>query len=345
MTSKESLPLFCTLAAAVLIAELVMVALLHIPRAFSMAILLHVCICLVQSISVYYTASQGWERRMATLLLVMSALTGPYGAAICLLAALGAAWCGQSDVSSAEWIDRFLVAEEPITENDRMFERATQGLDDVSVQGAVEPFQDVLTGGTVLQKQMAIAKITRYFRPAFAPLLLQAAQDSNAAVRVQAATALARIERDFMAQYMRLEKSLRTVPDPQARLKLAKLCDDYAHAGLLDDNSRQELRKKAIGIYEEWLATHKDAELQVRLARLYLRQGQPEKTSELLGKDIDAEKNTQPAAIFWYMEALFRLRNLGKLRQITTRYAKTLAQWEDYRLAETDSVLRAWHRG
>ena len=54
----------------------------------------------------------------------------------------------------------------------------------------------------MLQKQMAIAKITQYFQPRFAPLLLQAVQDSNAAVRVQAATGLAKIEHDFMSQYL-----------------------------------------------------------------------------------------------------------------------------------------------
>ena len=76
----------------------------------------------------------------------------------------------------------------------------------------VEPFNDILSGGSVVQKQLALAKIARYFRPNLAPLLLQAIHDPDAAVRVQAATAMARIERDFMKRRMDLEKKLAGQP-------------------------------------------------------------------------------------------------------------------------------------
>jgi hypothetical protein len=189
---------------------------------------------------------------------------------------------------------------------------------------------------------MAIAKIARYFRPAFAPLLLQAARDKNAAVRVQAATALAKIERDFMARYIRLENELRDLPDHNpAKLELAELYDDYAHANLLDDNNRQSLRFKAIGIYEACLALSDDPDWRLRLARLYLRENRPEKTCEWLQPLVDQPEPPR-GAMFWYMEALFKLKKFDELRQLAGRQAPIIRISSDPSLGELENLPGVW---
>jgi polysaccharide biosynthesis protein PelE len=349
MQGRKSLFLYCGLALAVMVAEFVAIALMHSPQSFAGGVILHLLILLVQGLGLYYGRRHWADHRLPLLLLVTTALTGPFGAGVCLLAGLGILCCPPGETLADQWLYESLAGESS-AESERLHDRLLLGHDELAAENAVEPFQDILTSGTVLQKQMAIAKITRYFRPPFAPLLLQASQDVNAAVRVQAATALARIERDFMAQYMRLEKSLKAPAakdDPDAiRLRLAQLCDDYAYAGLLDEASRQTLRARAIGIYEDWLIRNDDPQLRIKLARLHLRQGDAEKARQLLEQAVESQENTGPAALLWYMEALFRLKHLGKLRELAARYAKTMPQWKDYKfLSGLDNVLNAWNSG
>jgi len=262
------------------------------------------------------------DDRFGFMLMLMTVAAGPFGAGICFLAALVHERCAPSTLSPAEWIES-LFEREPDRESDRLHERIAFGLDNFDAVTSVEPFADILANGAILQKQMAIAKIARYFRPAFAPLLLQAARDTNAAVRVQAATALAKIERDFMARYIKLENTLKDLPDRDpAKLKLAELYDEYAHAGLLDEGNRNELRLKAIGIYEACLAKRDNTEWRCKLARLYLRQNQPEKTCEWL-EPVVKGKNPPRGAMLWYMEALFRLKKFSDLREISANYKPT----------------------
>ncbi|MGE3624058.1 MAG: hypothetical protein AB7H77_09355 [Bdellovibrionales bacterium] len=260
--------------------------------------------------------------RFSLYLLPLLIATGPFGAGIGLIAALIYTRQSPNATSPSEWIDNMFDHHET-RESDHLHERISFGLDDFESSTGVEPFRDILSGGGILQKQMAIAKIARYFRPAFAPLLLQAARDRNAAVRVQAATALAKIERDFMARYIRLENELRDLPDHDpAKLELAELYDDYAHADLLDDNNRQSLRIKSIHIYEACLAQHDDPAWRIKLARLYLRENMPEKSCEWLKPLVEAA-DPQLSAVLWYMEALFRLKRFGELRQLAAAHAPT----------------------
>jgi hypothetical protein len=232
--------------AAAVIAESAAVLSLDMPNGLIIAAGLHVSTLALAGLTAWRAHRRHGER-FSLFLVPLIAATGPFGAGIGLIAALVHLRCEPNAVTPAEWIDGLFERSQD-SESVRLHERITFGLDDFESGTSVEPFRDILSGGSVLQKQMAIAKIARYFRPAFAPFLLHAARDSNAAVRVQAATALAKIERDFMARYIKLENDLRDLPDHDpAKLKLAELYDDYAHADLLDDNNRKALsaRKSA----------------------------------------------------------------------------------------------------
>jgi hypothetical protein len=286
--------------------------------------------------------SQRRDGEQFSLFLVpLVAATGPFGAAIGLLAAIMHARSESEAISPSEWIDSLFERGED-RESDRLHERITFGLDDFEATGGVEPFSDILSGGAVLQKQMAIAKIARYFRPAFAPLLLQAARDPNAAVRVQAATALAKIERDFMARYIKLENDLRDLPDNDpSKLKLAELYDDYAHANLVDDANRQSLRQKSMAIYEACLAQQENADWRLKLGRLYLRDGKPEMTRACLKPVVEAAEPPR-GAMLWYMEALFQLKEFGDLRRLADRIAPGVRHSDNNSFGEFDSLPAVW---
>src|SRR5690349_12326341 len=73
-------------------------------------------------------------------------------------------------------------------------------------RSSVAPFLDVMVLGTVKQKQAVITMIADEFQPIFAPALREALSDPEPSIRVQAATASARIENQFLERLMALEE-------------------------------------------------------------------------------------------------------------------------------------------
>jgi polysaccharide biosynthesis protein PelE len=338
MYRNESLPLFFCLATGALVAESCAARALIIGH-WQEALALH---AMVITILVLWVCHRPSTHRFFLLLLLMTAVIGPLGTMICMVSAMVYASQGRKAAPPSEWINAILNQEEG-REGDRLHDRISMGLDNHAALSQVEPFQDILSSGTILQKQMVTLKIARYFRPQFAPLLLQAAQDSNAAVRVQAATALAKIEHNFMTQCMQIEKHLKQNPhDSIQSLRLARLYDEYAQAGVLDEITQSILCRKAIAIYEQELAKQGDSELEERLARLYLCQHNPEKTCSLLDKAVESGDIT-PMAVLCYIEALFCLKRLAQVRRTARRYAYALTKLSGYKvLKEVENVLGAW---
>jgi len=341
MPSQSSPALFFGVALASLMAEIgALLVLENLPTGTLLAVALHLA-TLTLIILWMLQAHIGQQDRFGLFLLPLTAAGGPFGAGIALLAAIVYSRNAAEAISPADWISG-LFARHQDRESERLHERIALGLDDFESSTSVEPFRDILSGGGVLQKQMAIAKIARYFRPVFAPLLLQAARDTNAAVRVQAATALAKIERDFMARYIRLENELRDLPDNDpAKLKLAELYDDYAHADLLDENNRQSLREKAIQIYEACLAQENNPDWRLKLARLYLRDGKPEKTCEWLRPMMEST-DVPRGAMLWYMEALYQLKKFDELRQLASFHVPIIRISNDAALGEIENLPGVW---
>lgn len=313
--------MFILVAAAVLLAESIALMLLMQPGHMVEACLLHVWVT-VLLLGWAYSRQAAQAHPLRVLLMVLTAATGPFGAAVALAAYVVRAYYAGRTPGPVQWIEDCLQ-EGQDTDAQQIYERIAFGLDSQAGKSAVEPFKDILSGGTVLQKQLAIARIVRYFRPPFTPLLLEAVQDDNAAVRVQAATALAKIEHDFMGKYLRMKAALKHSPASNpAWLTLAKLCDDYAQAGLLDEENRAYFAQAAIAIYEEQLARNEDPDIRQRLARLYLRLNHLAKTCELLASAVEA--GAEGTACADYMEALFRLKKLKQLRRVAARHAAGL---------------------
>lgn len=339
--TRDPLPFFCCMATAVMVTEFSAIGALSLPHGMAIAVLEHLLVVWLLLVWVYYSYGKR-DSRLALLLLVTTAATGPFGPGICLGIAITYT-LGRKGANTVpcQWINDFFFYEEDL-ESDRVHERVSFGLDDVS-GSHIEPFQDILEGGTVLQKQMAIAKITQHFHPRFAPHLLHALQDPNAAVRVQAATGLAKIEHDFMAEYLQNKQSSEHSggEDPTC-LRNAALCDNYAHAGIAGQEDCREYRRRAITLYEDYLKGTDDPECKQRLARLYLRQDQPEKAYQLLNDAVESG-DTSARDVLWYMEALFRLKKIRKLRQVAKNYAHLLSNFDGYKApGEARDVLAVW---
>jgi hypothetical protein len=319
LLKKGNLALFCSVAALCEVTEILVFLSLRMHKPFLTAALYFIILAW-QYGWLRYTDSY---KSFALLLLIATAVTGPFGCGICLLASIIYGNQAGIAVTPDEWIKSYFFYEEK-EETEKIHERIAFGLDNLKPPHDIEPLQDILETGTVLQKQMVVVKIMRYFCSHFAPFLLRAVQDDNVAVRVQAATAMAKIERDFMTQYIALENALQHAPDPyEIRLKLAHLYDDYAHVGLIDEGSRTYFREKAITAYEACFAERKTAELRHLISRLYVRHGQYERAETLLSPAV-ASETLSVTSVLWYMEALFHLKKFRELRDTAIHYASVL---------------------
>ncbi len=330
------------LAATACVAEMEVCMALMSPADLRSALLLHMVTAFILLLSVVYLKSGAYDFKFSLLLLLGTALLGPYGAALGFLSPLVYVMVRSPDRRPMEWLNAFFPSFR-ISENDRIQEKLVSGSEKPFPQHGIDPFQDVLLHGTILQKQLAIAKMTRYFCPQFAPLLLKAARNPEPAVRVQAATALANIERRFMEQRMRLENELKRVPEPKKQLELAHLYDDYAYTGLADKENRHAFRDQAIRIYKTYLESTNDPETSVRLARLYIREGRMQEAVDLL-HPYALSGSLGPQAASWYMEALFRQRRLKELRDFSASIAGQEKPFLPHHSHKLGEIMPLWDK-
>jgi polysaccharide biosynthesis protein PelE len=195
-----------------------------------------------------------------------------------------------------------------------------------AARSTVAPFADVIALGTVQEKQSVVTMVADAFRPAFAPALRSALNDSEPAIRVQAATASARIENRFLERSMALEERRAATPDDaDALLALARHHDEYADTGLLDTGRAQGERRQAL---EHHLSAERlrpgDPQVTEAIGRLLLRLGEFERAAAYLEREVERPE-ASAAALGCYLECLYRLRDLEGLRNAARRHRDRIA--------------------
>lgn len=194
-------------------------------------------------------------------------------------------------------------------------------------QADIASFQDLLTFGSVEERQATIAIIAQQFDPAFAPALRSAPADEHNVIRVQAATAIARLERQYFERGLTLMAALDMAPDdPDAVLALASHHDDQAFAGIFDAARATDSRTQAAELYERYLRLRPhDAEVLFKLARLFLRAGRAEDAEPRFRHLVDIG---HPTARVWLMESLFAQRRFGEVRLAAMSWSESAAlEW------------------
>ena len=183
-------------------------------------------------------------------------------------------------------------------------------------RSTVTPFLDVMALGTVQQKQAVIGMATEAFHPAFAPALRSALNDAEPAIRVQAATAFARIEGRFLNRSMMLQARRAERPDDAGViLELARHHEECAESGLLDDGRAKTELTDALACCERVDAMRPgDRVVAEAAARLLLRLGRPEEAMLRL-QPLATRSDASPAALTGYFACLFRHGHFGRLRQ------------------------------
>ncbi len=151
------------------------------------------------------------DLRLPFLLMVSTTTLGPLGPLGTMMSVGLAIWFARDPVSVEEWYAGIFPAEE--LEADLELDRVARTVQGAEAKGNITPFVEIMRFGNVRQKQALIALITKHYRPAFAPVLNQALQDPSNAVRVHAATAISKIEADFLDQSLKLQERARQSGD------------------------------------------------------------------------------------------------------------------------------------
>lgn len=284
----------------------------------------HALLCAALILWVRARARKGRDLRLAGLMLVTTPVLGPLGPLFTLLTTGLHALFRRYATGFQDWY-LSLFPESEIEPAQELYELIVSGRETAHL-AAGESFTDVMSVGTPQQKQAVIALVARHFRPAFTPALKAGLGDADPSVRVQAATATARVEHEFNGRWQTLDNAVRTNPDAVAtRAELARHLDNYAFCGLLDSNREAEIRDKALDGYRRCLdLAPDDDEIRHDLGRLLLRCGLAEEAALRLEPLID--RATDRRILFWYAESLFRLKRYADLRALPQRRADLLGE-------------------
>ncbi len=309
------------------------------------AVIMHVMALVAVMACAYWSRREGGDFRLWAFLALMVIVAGPAGALSGFLAGGFYAFQARASVAFAEWFAA-MFPEERARESGKLYERIVFGLDDMPEVRDVEPFRDVMRYGSFQQKQDVLVKISRYFRPEFAPVLLQALRDKDTAIRVQAAGAIADIEREYLQRTIELERQVAKHQNIEMMLKFAALCNEYAHSGILDAEREQQSREKAITNYRRCLRLRADdIATRCALGMLYLRNNESIRAAKELERCLDKKSAHFVPALQGYMEALFRMGDLAKLRAVAKRYHAEFSRLKSVEGEPLRSVLEAWRCG
>ncbi len=253
---------------------------------------------------------RGRDLRCLFLLLINVTFLGSLGACAVLLTLGMAARYAASARPFEEW-HRSLFPEEESASLSRLREQVEKGT-------SVAPLVDVLSFGSHPQKQLLIGLIGSHFRPGFSPLLKMALADSNNAIRVQAATAITRIESEFVARSLALTRELDKKGESASALwDLARHNDDYAFAGLLDPDREQQCREHALSLYRKLLEkAPADGRAWIAVGRILVRSRRYVEAVKWF--ETEPPSGVESDADIWKMESLFHTGRFDELRKMAS---------------------------
>lgn len=311
-----------------------------VPGAAYAAVAGHLGLTVLLSLWLLVRRRRGLDLRLPGLLAVTTLFLGPMGPAATLACAVLFAVFSHYAAGFQDWY-LSLFPESQVEPAQELYELIVSGREQAHL-AAAESFTDVMAVGTPSQKQAVIALVARHFRPAFTPALKLGLSDADPSVRVQAATATARVEHEFNERWLSLDKAVAGNPkDMGTRVALARHLDDYAFCGLLDTNREAEIRQKALDGYRACVAlAPDDDEVRHDFGRLLLRLGlvaQAQATLEPL-----VERAADRRLLVWYAESLFRLGRFADLRALCGRCVAVLGPDAD--LPDTlRDVMALWN--
>jgi hypothetical protein len=301
-------------------------------------VLIHLAISVVVSLIAYGQYKAGMDVQHLALLAIVSSVTGIFGAVGSLFGFLFTVIFRTRSHNFVEWYSLIFPKDLP-SEPQTIYDSIIEGLDENPSNYSVMPFADVMKLGSENQKRRALAKMTSRFSPRFAPAFKSALNDKNNTIRVQAATAIAKVEREFATKLNRIEQARAIMPnDPLLTLALAKFYDDYAFTGVLDQELEKLNRERAINAYKSYLQQDPNSqEAWIAVGRLLYRDHQWEPAAEWFRAALDRGWKMNHM-VLWYFECLFRLSQFRDLRRAILEYGRGITGQEELPRDVRDAV-------
>lgn len=292
-------------------------------------LLIHCLISGVVALIAYAQYRKGMDVQHLALLSIVSSVAGIFGAVGALLGFIFSVVFRGRSYHFNEWYGTIFPTDLP-SKPQTIYDSITEGLDENPSSYSVMPFADVMRLGSENQKRRALAKMTSRFNPRFAAAFKTALSDNNNTIRVQAATAIAKVEREFAAKLERIEMARAKQPnDAQLTLALAKFYDDYAFTGVLDAELEKLNRARAISSYKTYLQLDPNsAEAWVAIGRLLYRDQQWAEAADWFRAALDRGWKMN-AMVLWYFECLFRLGQFRDLRRAILEFGRGVTSQEE----------------
>ncbi len=298
-----------------------------------LAFVIHFAALSVTAVIAFVQRQAGGDVRYTMMLLAGSAFMGPFGALGSLLMVVLGLFYGPLSHNFRYWYDSIFPRDES-TLPEEIYQALLQGRDENPKEYSVISFLDIMTIGSESQKRHALSKMTSRFHPSFAPAFLKALTDKSNTVRVQAATAISKIENAFHERLLAIESLDDEHPDTAVIKKaLAEHYDGYAFTGILDPDRERENREKAHNAYLEYLALKPDdVEARLKVGRLLLRMGKTAEATDWFRKCIGEGYRSQ-AIQTWLMECLYSSGKYAELRRMAGELAPHMDKFRELRPA------------
>lgn len=297
------------------------------PRAAFWVVIAHVTLTALYGLWVLTVARREREWGFPAVVALLLTVTGPLAPVTALAVWPLYKWYEREAIPFEEWYASLFPEIRSSLAADQ-YQAIMRG--ERSGESAVASFIDVLRRGSTDKKIAVIALLSKNFRPDFAPVLKVALSDETSAIRVQAATAVAKIEDRFVKQVQKFERALERSPNDNAhKRQLAMLYDAYAFTGILDAARERANREKALDLWIEVFGsdpTNEEAWLAV--GRLLMRLEQHDVAANWF-VDTVLGGHATPEIAAWYMEALFHLGRTAELRKVAHDYAGQIEHASD----------------
>lgn len=292
-------------------------------------VLIHLAIAGVTGAVTYGQYKTGRDVQHLAILAIVSATTGIFGTLGALIGLIATLIFRTRAQIFSDWYESIFPTDQ-LSDAQTIYDSIMEGVDENPRTYGVMPFTDVMRLGSDNQKRRALAKMTSRFSPRFAPAFRVALLDTSNTVRVQAATAVAKIEREFAAKLERIELARTQSPqNPTLTLALAKFYDDYAFTGILDSELEKLNRERAISTYKSYLQKDPNStEAWVAIGRLLFRSRQWTEAADWFRQALDRgiRVNTM---LMWYFECLFRLGQFRDLRRALLEHGRSIVGQEE----------------
>ncbi len=304
-------------------------------------LLIHLGISVFLGVFAYANYRKGLDVKHMSLLAIVASVTGIFGAVGSLVGYISTAIFTGRAHHFREWYDT-IFPHDRVSESQIIYNSIMEGIDENPSHYSVMPFLEVMHLGSENQKRRALAKMTSRFSPRFASAFKVALADSNNTIRVQAATAIAKVEKEFAYKLERIELArLREPNNHLLTLALAKFYDDYAFIGVLDSELEKLNRERAIQSYKAYLQQDPNsAEAWIAIGRLLYRNKQWPEAAEWFRHALDRGLKVN-SMLLWYFECLYRLGQYRDLRRAILEYGRSIVGQEDL-ASDARSAVSLW---